>query len=550
MSEFSNEALIGVLALVGIVIIIAALLSGIIERTGFPQVAVFLLIGAMLGPAGLGLLNLTLDSPILHTVTTLSLALVLFTDAISLDINEIRRSGPLTLLVLGPGTLLSTALIALLAWGLLHLPLVAAILLGAALASTDPVLLRGLLRRDDIPPTARQALRLESGLNDAVLLPIVLVAMELLSKSNGLTPTDWGRLALDLCVLGPGAGMLVGVCGVATMALIRKRFGIRRDYESLFSLGIAFTAYAAAEAVHGSGFLAAFVAGLTISALDIELCDCFLEYGETTAELTLLFTFVLFGTSLIWGGLTILTIPLIIFAVCALLVRPIAFYLSLARVRLGWKERQLIAWFGPRGLSSLLLILLPVFSGIPGSQYLFLICSLVVLLSVISHGGLPLLLQRRNVRQQNQLGTTPDGSSPLPLVPAPAENLPAENLPVEDVPAEKPPTEKDPASAAVTRGLPLPVINQEATEEKKAPESAPVAVDQQQRAPSRIILKDLRELIQRGEQVILLDARKPRDYSNSDVQASGSIRLSPDNVAFQARQMGLPTSAYIVVYCT
>ena len=168
MSQFNSEALVTTLALVGVVIIIAALLSGVIERTGFPQVAVFLLIGAALGPAGLGILDLTLASPILHIVATLSLVLVLFTDAISLNLSEVRRSSTLTLLVLGPGTLLSAALVAVLSWWLLGLSPAAAALLGAALASTDPVLLRGLVRRDDIPSTARQALRLESGLNDVV----------------------------------------------------------------------------------------------------------------------------------------------------------------------------------------------------------------------------------------------------------------------------------------------------------------------------------------------------------------------------------------------
>src|SRR5581483_6424831 len=177
MSAFNSGELVTILAIVGIVIVIAALLSGLIERSGFPQVAVFLLIGAALGPAGLGLLNLTLDAPILHIVATLSLTLVLFTDAIALSPAEIRRSSTLALLVLGPGTLLSAVLIALLSWWLLGLAPAAAAVLGAALASTDPVLLRGLLRRSDIPSTARQALRLESGLNDVVLLPIVVVSM-------------------------------------------------------------------------------------------------------------------------------------------------------------------------------------------------------------------------------------------------------------------------------------------------------------------------------------------------------------------------------------
>src|SRR5690242_21918502 len=109
MEGFNSESFAAILALVGLVIIVAALLSGLIERVALPQVAVFLALGAVLGPAGLGLLNITLASPILRVVATLSLALVLFTDAVSLSIAEIRRHGLLTLLVVGPGTLLTAA---------------------------------------------------------------------------------------------------------------------------------------------------------------------------------------------------------------------------------------------------------------------------------------------------------------------------------------------------------------------------------------------------------------------------------------------------------
>src|SRR5688572_19605209 len=264
MGGFSAEAFAATLALVGVVILFAALLSGLIERVALPQVAVFLGLGAVLGPSGLGVLSVTLQSPILRVVATLSLALVLFTDAVALNIAEMRRHAKLALLVLGPGTMLTAAMVTLAGWWLLELPLAAAAVLGAALASTDPVLLRGLLRRHDIPSTARQALRLESGLNDVVLLPVVLVAMALLGRGSQEHAPDWGRLAIDLFLLGPGAGVIVGVLAVATLDLIRRRIGVRRDYESLYALGVAFTAFAAAEAVHGSGFLAAFAAGMTI----------------------------------------------------------------------------------------------------------------------------------------------------------------------------------------------------------------------------------------------------------------------------------------------
>jgi NhaP-type Na+/H+ or K+/H+ antiporter len=379
MEVFNFHFFIVTLALVGVVIIIAALLSGFIDRSDLPQVGVFLALGATLGPAGLGLLEVGLESPNLRVVATLSLVLVLFTDALSLSIAEFRRHATLAFRVLGPGTLLSAALIALAGCWFLGLPPAAAAILGAALASTDPVMLRGFLRRPGLSPPVRLALRLESGLNDAVLLPVVLVAMPFLARKETLDGIEWARIGLDLFLLGPGAGIAVGLLGVAALEMIRRKTGVRRDYESLYSLGVAFTAYAAAEAVHGSGFLAAFAAGMTIAALDVELCDCFVEYGQTTAEMALLFTFVLFGSSLIWKGFAVLSWPVFWFVLAVVLLRPVAFLISLAGTALDLQSRLLIAWFGPRGLSSLLLILIPVFAGTPETEPLFFICCLVVL---------------------------------------------------------------------------------------------------------------------------------------------------------------------------
>ena len=110
MNTFSTETFIAALAIIGVVIIISALLSGVIDRSGLPQVAVFLLLGAALGPHGLNLFNIGLESATLRVVATLSLALVLFTDAVSLNIAEVKRRGELAIRLLGPGTLLTAAL--------------------------------------------------------------------------------------------------------------------------------------------------------------------------------------------------------------------------------------------------------------------------------------------------------------------------------------------------------------------------------------------------------------------------------------------------------
>ena len=408
METISTELFLSTLALSGAVIVVAALLSGTVERTGLPQVAVFLALGAILGPGALALLDVGVESPLLRVLSTLSLVLVLFTDAVSLNLKEIRQHKLLTFIVVGPGTVMTALLISLAAWRLLGLSLPLAVILGAALSSTDPVLLRGLVRRPELDPPVRQALRLESGLNDVVLLPIVLIAMALVGGSGAAgdsQQSQLGPLVLRMFILSPAAGVGVGLAAIGALDLVRRRIGVRRDYESIYSLGVALLAYAAAETMHGSGFLAAFAAGLTIAALDVELCDCFVEYGETTAEMALLFTFVLFGTSLIWSGLTILTPASVAFVALVVVLRPVALVPALATTSLSWRNRWLIAWFGPRGLSSLILVLLPIFAGVPGSAALLPVCCLVVLCSVILHGLSPMVLLRR--------GRTVDPEEPL-----------------------------------------------------------------------------------------------------------------------------------------
>jgi NhaP-type Na+/H+ or K+/H+ antiporter len=149
-------------------------------------------------------------------------SLVLFTDAVTLNTKEVKRNAGLAFRMLGPGTIVCAALTAVAAWWLLGVAPAPAAILGAALASTDPVLLRGLLRRRDISPTARQALQLESGLNDVVLLPIVVLAIAFTG------PHDFGsgylaKMAFDLFILGPGAGIAVGLIAVSALDLQHSR---------------------------------------------------------------------------------------------------------------------------------------------------------------------------------------------------------------------------------------------------------------------------------------------------------------------------------------
>jgi NhaP-type Na+/H+ or K+/H+ antiporter len=420
----TGTAFVATLALVGVVVIVAGLLSGIVDRWRIPQVAVFLVLGVGLGPYGLGLVDFPLHSTVLQTLGTLGLVLVLFSDAVALDVGAARLHRRLVLVVLGPGTALTAGLIGLAAWALLGFAPAPAAILGAALASTDPVAMRGLLRGGDVPAAARQALALESGLNDVVVLPVVLVAMQFMRGPGGEPPL--GRMALDLFLLGPGAGILIGFVGVAVLDQVRRKVTVRRDYESLYALGLAFTAYAAAEAVHGSGLLAAFAAGLTIAVVDVELCDCFLDFGQAAAEMFLLFTFVALGSSLIWSGLSGTTWAGIAFAVVALFARSAALLVALRGQPLDTRSRRLIVWFGPRGLSSLLLVLLPVFAGLPEAERLFAPAALVVLLSVVIHGGSLVLLGKGDG------GRGKGGAQPAPS-PAPPRQRTSERITLDEM---------------------------------------------------------------------------------------------------------------------
>jgi sodium/hydrogen antiporter len=542
MDGISVTSLVTALAIVGAVIIVSALLSGLIDRSGLPQVAVFLALGAVLGPFGLGVLNISLSSPSLRVVAILSLTLVLFTDAVSLNIAAVRRRASLAFRLLGPGTLLCAALIALTGWWLLDLAVPAAAILGAALASTDPVLLRGLLRRRDIPEDARHALQLESGLNDAVLLPVVLIALAFLSPGTAHSGAGFAKLGLNLFILGPGAGILIGLLGVAALDLIRKRLGVRRDYESLYSLGIAFTAFAAAEAVHGSGFLAAFTAGMTIASLDVELCDCFVEYGAVTAEMLLLFTFVLLGSYLIWTGFTVIDGPVLLFTAIAVLIRTPVYLVSLLGSEVDARGRLLIAWFGPRGLSSLLLVLLPVFAGVPSSDNWFSICSLVVLASVVLHGGSPMLLARA-ARKRAKLESAQRAVDLAASRPSTVER----EAGADHLQAGK---DESPTCAEV---CPVTVDDGNRTMPDATDSAASKQVSGKDDSPQvglqSIAIDGLQRLWKAKEPVTILDVRRDRSLEEDVTQAKGAVRMPPDHVGERAKELGLRPEAWLIAYC-
>lgn len=373
-------------AILAAVLTVASLASGVVDRAPLSLPIIFLALGLVLGPGALNLIHIGPHDPALIAVATLNLALVLFLDAARFDIEELRREWRVPLLDLGPGTLLTIIGIAIAAGLLLHLSLVQCVLLGAILASTDPIVLRDVVRDERVPRSVRRTLTIEAGTNDIIVLPIVLIAIEVLLATGGGTGYWIGFLA-RLLVLSPVVGLVVGGIGAWFMGKADERYSIRQEYQALYGIGLVLVSYIAAQAVGGDGFLAAFFAGLAVALFDVTLCDCFMAYGEVTAEMAMLLAFILFGAVLgplfgtIGFGLALL------FAIIAIfVVRPGAMGLALMHAKMSPLARGFIAWFGPRGLSALLLALLVVAAGAPQATTLLAITGVVVLVSVLAHG--------------------------------------------------------------------------------------------------------------------------------------------------------------------
>jgi sodium/hydrogen antiporter len=375
-------------AVIAGVLVVSALAAGLVERAPLSFPMLFLGLGFLIGDRGLELISIGLDSQVLQVVAVVTLALVLFLDAVNLELIELRRDWLAPFLALGPGTLLVAGLLAGAGMLLLDLPVVLAALLGTILASTDPVVLRDVLRDPRIPRSVRRTLSVEAGTNDIVVLPILLVLIAVAHADLG-GPVEWLAFLGQLFVLGPAAGFVVGAVGSWTMGWVDQRFRIRREYQSLYGIGLVLAAYVAGEEVGGDGFLAAFAAGLAVTALNQTLCDCFLDFGQVIAEMTMLLAFVLFGAllSTMVGDVPLLR-TLAVAALGIFVIRPVVVQsvLRLGRAGLSRYARQFIGWFGPRGLNSLLFALLVVQQGVPGGEGLLAVIGVVVVVSVVAHG--------------------------------------------------------------------------------------------------------------------------------------------------------------------
>jgi sodium/hydrogen antiporter len=382
-------------ALVAVVLTIAGLTSGFVERAPLSFPIIFLGMGFLLGPRGLGLLHFGPESPLVETVATLTLSMVLCLEAVRIGNIGMGGVGFVPILSLGPGTVVIIAVIAFGSYFLLDVSVIEALLLGTILASTDPVVLRDVVREERIPASVRQALNIEAGTNDIVVLPTLLILIALANdEASGVG--GWALLIVKVLVLGPVVGFAIGAGAAYLMSRVDRRYSVNEVYQSLYGVGIVLLSFATATALGGDGFLAAFAAGFAIAVLNFDLCQCFLDYGETTSEMAMLLSFILFGVVISDLFVEVPVVASLVLAfVVIFLARPLAIGIVLRKAAVSNAARAFIGWFGPRGLNSLLLALLVVQAGVTGSEFLLGVAGVVVTISVVVHGASATPLSRR-----------------------------------------------------------------------------------------------------------------------------------------------------------
>jgi NhaP-type Na+/H+ or K+/H+ antiporter len=374
-------------ALAAVVLTVAGLASGFVERAPLSFPIIFLGLGFLLGEHGLHILELHAENALLEAVATLTLALVLCLEAVRIGNESMEGAGAVPVLSLGPGTLIIISVVATAAHFLLGTSLVQSLLLGTILASTDPVVLRDVVRDKRIPRSVRQALNIEAGTNDIVVLPILLILIAV-ATSEATSVGGWALFFVKILVLGPAVGFAIGAGAAWLMSKVDQRHSISEVYQSLYGIGIVLLAFATAQSLGADGFLAAFAAGFAVAVLNFELCECFLNYGETTSEMAMLLSFILFGVVISDLFTEVALVPALVLSLVVIFVaRPLAIALVLRKAAVSNVARAFIGWFGPRGLNSLLLALLVIQAGVEGSEFLLAVTGVVVTVSVVVHGA-------------------------------------------------------------------------------------------------------------------------------------------------------------------
>ncbi|MFF4546063.1 cation:proton antiporter [Streptomyces sp. NPDC001406] len=389
----------------GVALLVAVLLSGLAARTVLSTSFLFLVGGALVSDGFLGLIHITPDSEIVSVTADLALFAVLFTDGMHVSLPKLRAHWRNPARALGLGMPLAFVFMALVTHFLVGLDWTTSFLVGAVLAPTDPVFASAIVGRSEVPAKLRQLLNVESGINDGLALPVVMILIAAAGPTAADLEASPGKIALELLL-----GLLFGVAlPLFVNGLVRFRLlGAEPKLQPLLPLATGIILYATCHLTHANPYLAAFSAGAALAHVSPEAKASFEPLGEALAELAKFAALLVFGALLtprLFGDLSLGGYAAVILAI--FLIRPASLLLSLLGTTISRREKLVAAWFGPKGFASVVYGLLVLQSGIPQAEEAFTLIAVCIAFSIIAHSSTDVPIAR--AFDVEELAGIPDG---------------------------------------------------------------------------------------------------------------------------------------------
>lgn len=374
-----------------ILIFVFGLFSRLSDRSPITAPMIFVAVGILVGPLGLDLFKSNLDSELVQTIAEVTLVLILFIDASTIDLRSLIKEYkiPLRLLFIGlPLTMVLGLLLAMPLFSGMSLWLMA--MMAFILSPTDAALGQAVVNSEKVPEMIRESIGVESGLNDGIALPPILACMAVLAAAKG-GHTDagyWVVYAIKQMAFGPVAGALVGWFGGRLVDKASKKGWMNPTFQRLVSISLSVMCYALAESLHGNGFIAAFFGGLMLGARTPEVRERIQNFGEAEGQYLILFVFLIFGMVMVPSAVSHWNRQALLYAVLSLtVIRMLPVAISLMGSGIKWGSVAFIGWFGPRGIASVLYALMVVGQlGTKGNEQALSVIILTVMISVFVHG--------------------------------------------------------------------------------------------------------------------------------------------------------------------
>lgn len=378
------------LATLALILLGFAAISRRIEGSPVTAAMVFTAAGLVVGADALGLVDPNAEGLEVEVFAEATLAVVLFSDASRIDLAALRRALHIPARLLGIG--LPLTILAGFAVALLLLPSLAwpeALLVAIILAPTDAALGQAVVTSKGLPVRIRQSLNVEAGLNDGICVPLFLVALAVaLAEEGAIGHGHAVTLVLEKIGYGVLMGVLAGAIAAAVVVHGTARRLVDDTWLQVVPLAGALLAFTVAEAIGGSGFIAAFAGGLAFGGMRRHRGGDVSHLIEQTGAILAAVTFVLFGAVLLGPAIGDLTWQIALYAVLSLtLVRMLPVAISMLGTGARRPTVAFLGWFGPRGAASIVFALLVLEEGGVTHEDLILTTAFVTVgLSVLAHG--------------------------------------------------------------------------------------------------------------------------------------------------------------------